>query len=186
MGETYENNVSTLLRDQGRAAICMLGAIDNSFTYRVEGDQLHVLTHQEIGEEARAIIRSHKPAIISYLTTPPQIEGQCIRGHEIMWKCTPAGLWLCACYSTPATPSIIVCLPDRAASRVHANGAAGGRGNRVTSGPGDHMDNRDQKDQGQPGRVDLRNYWGALTQKERTVQPATVHRSLSEEKRNVS
>lgn len=46
----------------------------------------------------RDLIREHKEEIKYYLSTPPDQQGLCRRGHPVQWKRSENGLWLCGCY----------------------------------------------------------------------------------------
>jgi len=65
--------------------------------YEVREGSLYVTAPGSLLDEQRALIIEARDALILYLTTPPEMTGNCRRGHEIEWKCSEYGVWLCAC-----------------------------------------------------------------------------------------
>jgi hypothetical protein len=70
--------------------------------YRVQEGILYVYKQykncKSIQESHADIIRGNKDLLIEYLTKPPEMDGECIRGHKIDWVCMPYGTWVCKCY----------------------------------------------------------------------------------------
>jgi hypothetical protein len=81
----------------GREIIGMIGAHDPYTRYSVIDGILHVYSKKLLSDHEYLII-NNKQAIIEYLTTSPDEEGECIRGHNINWWCSPYGVWVCRCY----------------------------------------------------------------------------------------
>lgn len=52
--------------------------------------------------EARALLKEHRDAIYTYLTTPPKDTRPCAAcGRPICWVLDPVGIWVCDCYYHP-------------------------------------------------------------------------------------
>jgi hypothetical protein len=89
-------------RELARAIIGEIGAYEPYTCYNVRDGILHVYKQyrncKSIQECHKDIIRANKEALLEYLTTPPDIDSECINGHKIDWVCTPYGVWLCRCY----------------------------------------------------------------------------------------
>jgi hypothetical protein len=72
-----------------------VGSRQSPVTWRVQDGKLYA---PGLLAEHRELVGTFRDEIIHYLTTPPDIEGQCINQHPIGWYCTKYGTWLCECY----------------------------------------------------------------------------------------
>ena len=87
-----------LNRDETRKVLNLISSYDVFTTYDVRDGKLFVSTPNGLTEQARELIRNHRDELITLLTCPPDIEGDCIRGHAITWVCSEQGVWICSCY----------------------------------------------------------------------------------------
>jgi hypothetical protein len=86
-------------RARARAVIGEISSYDPYTRYCVDNvGMLHVSTAKGLTPEQKQLVRANKALLVEYLTSKPEQEGQCARGHAVNWKLDNYGNWLCACY----------------------------------------------------------------------------------------
>jgi hypothetical protein len=81
----------------GYEIVKTIGGYEPYTRYSVIDGLLHVYSKKLLSWQ-EYMIKENKDAIIEYLITPPDVEGECIRGHQVNWVCSPYGVWVCRCY----------------------------------------------------------------------------------------
>jgi len=88
-------------RNHARAIISEIVSYNPETFFKIVYGGLEVGPRSGLCDEQRFLIKAHRDEIIQYLTTPPDVIGECLHGHERKWKCSPHGTWLCECYFGP-------------------------------------------------------------------------------------
>lgn len=90
-----------LTRDETRRIVYQINALDVALTL-VDGRIAAVPLNGVMPIEAHTLLKTHKEAILMYLTTPPKDARPCAAcGRANLWTLDLVGLWVCECYYHP-------------------------------------------------------------------------------------
>lgn len=84
-------------RDDARAIRNKITSYYINTKYHVVDGKLYVTVPGGIKEEQFQLIVTHRDDLITLFTTPPA-PGRCVGGHDIDWRLSKFGVWLCSCY----------------------------------------------------------------------------------------
>jgi len=86
-------------RDQIRAIKNEISGIAPQTTYKVVDGKLYVTVPGGLHQMQRELIKRYRDDLVELFSIPPQVVGICRRGHQVQWKLSKNGDWICACYN---------------------------------------------------------------------------------------
>ena len=90
--------MTMMSRETGQTAHHEISSYNAYTRYEVRDDKLYVTSSCGLLPEQRDLVVASRDELVVYLTTPPDVTGMCRHGHQIAWRCTEYGVWVCACY----------------------------------------------------------------------------------------
>lgn len=89
-------------REHIRAVVAEIKAYHFPTQFVRSNGQVALLVPGGATEQQQFLLKRYQKELMWYLTTPPDVQGECWRKHPIQWICTSSGIWVCLCYYQPA------------------------------------------------------------------------------------